>query len=177
MADYTGYDDDMGDDANGDYTGASDEEILGAVRGGRVMVARKPQLVAAPRPVYKLRAYLGLGTVVFANGGPTLATIIVEPQRGFRPERLIIARKDIGAAAPGLQAFVQAIFIGDMPQSPSQEQPAPTEMFAPDATVAGIDFNKCKTGQKIQLNLSISAAPAAGETVRLSCGFYGDMLR
>jgi hypothetical protein len=101
----------------------------------------------------------------------------VEPQRGFRPERLIIARQNVGAASPGLSCLVTGIFIGDMPQSPSIEQGAPTEMFAADATVSGIDFNKCSPGQKIQVNLSISAAPAAAETVRLSLGMYGDMLR
>lgn len=173
MPDYTGYDD-MGDD---DYTGA-DEEILGAVSGRRVVaVAKKPQLVGASRPPYKLRGYLGLGSFQFVNGGVTVASLIVEPQRGFRPERLVIARKDIGAAAPGLQCLVTGIFIGDMPQSPSIEQGAPTEMFAPDATVSGIDFNKCSPGQKIQVNLAITAAPAAAESVRLSLGMYGDMLR
>lgn len=171
--DYTGYDD-MGEE---DYTGASDEEILGAVRQGKVLVARKQQLVGGNRQPYKLRGYLGLGSALFVNGGVTVATLIVEPQRGFRPERLIIARKDVGAASPGLACLVTGIFIGDMPQSPSIEQGAPTEMFSADATVSGIDFNKCSPGQKIQVNLSISAAPAAAETVRLSLGMYGDMLR
>jgi hypothetical protein len=168
MPDYTGYDD-MGDD---DYT-AGDEEILGAV----ARRAAKPQLRGAVRAPYKLRGYLGLGTVLFINGGATTASLIVEPQRGFRPERLIIARFNVGTASPALSCLVTGIFIGDMPQSPSIEQGAPTEMFSADATVSGIDFNKCSPGQKIQLNFSISAAPAASETVRLACGMYGDMLR
>lgn len=173
MPDYVGYDD-MGEE---DYTGA-DEEILGAVAQRRVVtVAKPPQLRAAPRAPYKLRGYLGLGSVLFVNGGATTGTLIVEPQRGFRPERLVIARVNVGAASPGLACLVTGIFIGDMPQSPSIEQGAPTEMFSPDATVSGIDFNKCSPGQKIQVNLSISAAPAAAETVRLSLGMYGDMLR
>jgi hypothetical protein len=170
MPDYTGYDD-MGED----YTG-EDDEVLGAVARRRA-VAVKPALTGASRPPMKLRGYLGLGSFLFVNGGVTIASLIVEPQRGFRPERLIIARKDVGAASPGLACLVTGIFIGDMPQSPSIEQGAPTEMFAADATVSGIDFNKCLPGQKIQVNLSISAAPAAAETVRLSLGMYGDMLR
>jgi hypothetical protein len=171
MSDYVGYDD-MGEE---DYTGA-DEEILGAVAKRRV-VAVPQKLVGQTRAPYKLRGYLGLGSALFVNGGATTATLIVEPQRGFRPERLVIARVNVGAASPGLACLVMGIFIGDMPQSPSIEQGAPTEMFSPDATVSGIDFNKCSPGQKIQVNLSISAAPAAAETVRLSLGMYGDMLR
>jgi hypothetical protein len=50
-------------------------------------------------------------------------------------------------------------------------------MFRADATVSGIDFDKAIPGQKISLQLSVSAAPAVGESVTLSCGFYGDMLR
>lgn len=174
MPDYTGYDysgDDLGDDMG-------DEEILGAVRGGRVVVARKQALQGAARAPYRLRGYLGFGnSVLFINGGATTATVIVEPQRGFRPERLIISRFNVGTASPALSCLVTGIFIGDMPQSPSIELGAPTEMFSQDATVSGIDFNKCSPGQKIQVNLSISAAPAASETVRLALGMYGDMLR
>jgi hypothetical protein len=173
MPDYVGYDD-MGTD----YTGLDDmgeEEILGAVR--RVQVAKRPALSGATRPPTKLRGYLGLGSITFQPAGVTIGSLIVEPQRGFRPERLIIARLNVGVASPGLATLVTGIFIGDMPQSPSIEQGAPTEMFSADATVSGIDFNKCSPGQKIQINLSISAAPAAGEAVRLSLGMYGDMLR
>lgn len=173
MSDYTGYDDMNGEE---DYTG-DDEEILGAVSRSRVLVAKRPQLKGATRPPYKLRGYLGIGSVLFINGGATAASLIVEPQRGFRPERLIIARFNVGAASPALSCTVTGIFIGDMPQSPSIEQGAPTEMFSADATVSGIDFNKCSPGQKIQVNLAISAAPAAAETVRLALGMYGDMLR
>lgn len=173
--DYVGYDNELVGDDIGD-----EEEILGAVqrvlRGGGVR-ASKPMLRAAPRPTNKLRGYIGLGTFTFVNAGVTVATIIVEPQRGFRMERLVIARFNVGAASPGLACFVNNIFIGDLPQSPSQEQPCPTELFAPDATYSGIDFDVCTPGKKIQINLSISAAPAVAETVRLSLGAYGDMLR
>lgn len=174
MTEYIGYDDALhGDD---DYVG--EDEILGAVarRGGR-QPARKPQLQAASAPPKKLRGYLGLGNATFINGGPTQLTLTVEPQRSFRPERLIIDRTNVGAASPTLFANVVNIFVGDQPQSPSVEQPAPIAMFRADATVSGIDFDKAIPGQKIALQLSISAAPAVGETVTLSCGFYGDMLR
>jgi hypothetical protein len=72
---------------------------------------------------------------------------------------------------------VNNIFIGDQPQSPSVEQPAPTEMFARDTTEAGIDFDKCIPGQKITIQFSVSAAPTGTEVIVLSMGFYGDMLR
>jgi len=105
------------------------------------------------------------------------ADLIVEPQRAFRPERLIISRRDGSSATAGTGARVNGIFIGDQPQSPSIEQPAPTEMFQPDATVSGIDFDVCVPGQKIQLQLSVTALPTGTEFIRLSCGMYGDMMR
>lgn len=173
MAEYVGYDDALhGED---DFTGADDEEILGAVR--RAMTARKPQLRAAAAPPKKLRGYLGMGNATFINGGPTQLSLIVEPQRAFRPERLIIDRTNVGVLSPNLVANVVNIFVGDQPQSPSVEQPAPIAMFRADATVSGIDFDKAIPGQKIAIQLSLNAAPAVGETVTLSCGFYGDMLR
>lgn len=171
--DYVGYDDLSGDEFVGE-----DAEILGAVaQRGRALAARPPQLRGTMQPPKKLRGYLGLGRVTFAAAAATTQTLIVEPQRGFRPERLIIARLDSSAAAAALAATVDSIFIGDQPQSPSVEQGAPVEMFRPDATVSGVDFDKAVPGQKIQVRLSISAAPAGADTVILSCGMYGDMLR
>src|SRR5882672_6935873 len=133
--------DNLGDDYVGDdYVG--DDDMLGAVAPrGRALQVRKPQLQGSSRPPVKLRGYLGIGTVTFDSTTQTVQSLIVEPQRAFRPERLIIARRDSGAAA--ISSFVKGIFIGDMPQSPSVAQPAPTEMFSADATVSGIDFNKC----------------------------------
>lgn len=176
MADYVGYDVVSGEDE--DFVGADDAEILGAVRRstGRKR-ALPPQLAAAPRAPSMLRGFLGLGRVTFVNGGATTASLIVEPQRGFRPERLVISRFNVGAASPALACTVTGIFIGDLPQTPSIEQGAPTEMFSNDATVSNVDFDIATPGMKIQLNLAISAAPAAAETVTLSCGMYGSMMR
>lgn len=181
---YVGYDDALNgdDDLEGDeYVG--DDEILGAARrrpargGGRAMQARKPQLEAAERPPRKLRGYLGMGDATFTSASGTLLSMTVEPQRSFRPERLIIDRVDGSAATAGIAARVNSIFIGDQPQSPSVEQAAPIAMFAANATVSGVDFDKCIPGQKIVLQVSVTAAPTGTELVRLSAGFYGDMLR
>ena len=182
MADYVGYDDALhGDDGldGEDFVGADDAEILGAVRRarGRAMQARKPQLMASSAPPKKLRGYLGMGTAVFTSASGTLLSVTVEPQRSFRPERLIIERTDGSGVTTALAARVNAIFIGDQPQSPSVEQPAPIALFRADATVSGIDFDKCIPGQKITIQLSLSAAPTGTEVVTLSSGFYGDMLR
>ena len=175
MPDYVGYDDALrGDD---EYMGADDEEILGAVRRARAQSARKPQLVAAAAPPKKLRGYLGLGTATFTSATATALALTVEPQRSFRPERLIIERYDGSSATAGTQTSVSSIFIGDQPQSPSVESAAPTAMFKPEATVSGVDFDKCVPGQKIIVNLAVSAAPTGTEFVALSAGFYGDMLR
>ena len=89
----------------------------------------------------------------------------------------MIDRADGSAVTTPLSCRVNNIFIGDLPQSPSVEQPAPISMFRADATFSGIDFNKATPGQKIRVELSISAAPAGTEIVRLEAGFYGDMMR
>lgn len=184
---YVGYDDALrgGDDDVGgdDYVGADDAEILGAIRAvrnrgqGQTRRAMKPQLRGEPGPVKKLRGYLGMGTAVFTSVSGTLLTAQVEPQRTFRPERLIIDRTDGSAATAGISASVAAIFIGDQPQSPSVEQAAPIAMFRADATVSGIDFDKCIPGQKIVIQYTVSAAPTGTELITLASGFYGDMLR
>jgi len=177
-----------------DFIGqASDEEILGAIRRGAVAVvpaaraaglARPAQAVQGPMlaagrqtPPQRLRGFLGLGTVTFNSASGTLLALTVEPQREWRAERLIISRRDGSTATAGIAARLNNVFIGDQPQSPSIEQPAPTEMFAADATVSGIDFDTCLPGQKIRLELSVSAAPTGTELITLSCGMYGDMLR
>lgn len=177
MTDYVGYDED--DAVGDDFVGADDAEILGAVRRARASQqrAQKPQLRAPERPPTKLRGYLGMGTATFNSTSGTLLSVTVEPQRGFRPERLIIDRTDGSTATAAIAARVNAIFIGDQPQSPSIEQPAPIALFRADATVSGVDFDKCIPGQKITIQYSVSAAPTGTEVVTLSSGFYGDMLR
>jgi hypothetical protein len=172
-----GYDDGLGEDYVGeDYVG--DDEVMGAVaRGRRLAKARGPQLKGASRAPIKLRGYIGLGFVTFTSVSGTVLVMTVEPQRSFRPERLVIDRADGSSVTTPLSARVNNIFIGDQPQSPSVEQPAPISMFRADATFSGIDFNKCIPGQKIRVELSISAAPAGTEVVRLEAGFYGDMMR
>lgn len=182
MSEYVGYDDALhGEDGldGDDFVGADDAEILGAVRRarGRAQRAQKPQLRAAEAPPKKLRGYLGMGAAVFTNAAGTLLATTVEPQRTFRPERLIIERTNSSAAVAGISARVNAIFIGDQPQSPSVEQPATIAGFRADATVSGIDFDKCIPGQKITIQFSVSSLVPVGETVLVEAMFYGDMLR
>ena len=166
MADYMG-NDDMGDDEMGD------DEILGAV----ARRARKAQLVGRNRAPVKVRGFLGLGEARFIAGGPTSITLEVEPQRAFRGERLVIARRESGGVTVASSTRVQSIFIGDKPQSPSIQQPAPTEMFSPDATESGVDFDKAVPGVKILVTLTLTGVALAGaEFVSLNCGMYGDML-
>jgi hypothetical protein len=182
MPDYTGTDD-IGEDFVGeDFVGA-EEEMLGAVarrpQRRRQLMVGKPQLrMQQPaQQVRKIRGYIGVGEVTFNSTNGNTASLVIEPQRGFRPERLVISRRDGSTATAGTSARVNGIFIGDQPQSPSIEQPAPTEMFAQDATFSGIDFDPALPGQKIQINLSASVTPTGTEFVKLTLGFYGDMLR
>lgn len=177
---YSGQDD-VGEDFVGEDFVGGDEEMLGAVgrgrRRGALQVARKPVLRMQGRDPRKLRGYIGVGEVTFNSTNGATATLIIEPQRSFRPERLVISRRDGSTVTASISARVNAIYVGDQPQSPSVEQPAPTEMFAPDATFSGIDFDECTPGMKIQINLSASSAPTGTEFTKLTLGFYGDMLR
>lgn len=187
MGEYIGYDSDEDDGLMGEeyMAGVDDDEILGAVRSRRArapqqqraLPARPPGIATQQKPPARLRGYLGLGSVTFAAAAATAQSLSVEPQRAFRPERLVIVRKDSSAAAAALLTTVTSVFVGDQPQSPSVAQGAPTEMFAPDVTVSGVDFNVAKPGVQIQLNLAISAAPAGADTVILACGMYGVMVR
>lgn len=178
--DYTGYDDDgLGDD----------DEVLGAVarrtamvramrggQGGARRAAPPPVRANAPRMALE-RTYMGLNRLTFTNLTATSQNTIVEPQRMFRAERLVISRRSLDDPANlGIQAVVR-VSIADKNQSPTLEVDAPTEMFAPDATQSHIDFSPCKEGQKVQITISLSAAPLAGDDLFFTCGFYGAIIR
>lgn len=168
-----------------EYVG-EDDEILGAVRRSRpgraMQMFRAPQ--RASRPVLraeeeapaKLRTWIGLGRVVFTAGSGTTLSITVEPQRSFRIERLVIARRDAGTVG-GLSTTLDTLMVGELNQSPSVERGAPTEMFSPDAASAAIDCDVAKPGQKITATFTISSAPAGSDTVTLVVGAYGSMIR
>lgn len=175
--DYSG-DDYSGDDGQGDNAGQDDDvgqAIMRAVRAQRgTRKAGKPRLKAPDAKPDRTRGYVGLEPLAIWTGADTAEKIIeVEPQRDFRPERVILTEKrTAGAAVSQVRA---SISVGVDPQSPSNNF-AVIEGFSSVATFSGVDFKIVKTGQKFTIRLSISVAPGAGESVTVGGMAFGDML-
>jgi hypothetical protein len=122
-----------------------------------------------------LRAPLGMGAVTFVVGGPTTIKQVVEPQEAFRGERLVL---DVSALPDGNLVAVESIFVGSLPQTPSQEFNMPLSMFRPDATDAQMDWQICPAGTKIQVTVTLlGPALADADTVTVSMGIYGVWIR
>lgn len=124
-----------------------------------------------------LLSYMGLGSHVFEAAAATTILFDVEPQSAFRGRRLIIAQAKTSGAAGILVTVSTALTVSGMPQTPNPSQPAPAEMFAPDATYSMLDLQIATSGTSINLGLSITAAPGSGETVAVSAGLYGEWIR
>lgn len=116
---------------------------------------------------------LGLGSITFVNGGATTAQLSARPQVPFRPRRIVIGDRRIGAAAPGLSTFVTSINIGTRNQLAAVGN-LPTDLFALAVTDGVLEIDPCAVGQDIVFQFAISAAPAVGETVTLSVGMFGE---
>lgn len=124
-----------------------------------------------------LLSYMGLGSHVFLPAAATTVAFDVEPQSAFRGRRLVIAQAKTTGAAGILVTVTTALTVSGMPQTPNPSQPAPAEMFSPDATYSMLDLQIATSGTSITLGLSISAAPATGESVAVSAGLYGEWIR
>lgn len=118
---------------------------------------------------------LGLGSITFVNGGATTAQLSARPQVPFRPRRIVIGDRRIGAAAPGLSTFVTSINIGTRNQLAAVGN-LPTDLFALAVTDGVLEIDPCAVGQDIVFQFAISAAPAVGESVTLSVGMFGEAI-
>lgn len=165
-----------------DYT--SGDDVLGAVAANvrrAVGAGRRPYsappLPAAPStgPVSKLRSHVGFGSVSWAIADGTGKNTIMEPQESFRVERLIIDTNLTGVTNAIIVQLATAS-VGTQPQSPSVEFAAPAAMFARDSTYANVDWQVAYRGTKVQLSLSVTAAPAGAAAVA-SIGAFGEWVR
>ncbi len=142
-----------------------------------------PQLPGEPlNKASNIRAFMGLGLI--ATGGPAIwentdgadKVLQAEPQESFEGKRLIISQSRSSGAAASL-VTVRSLFIGSQPQSPVVDIGTPIEMFAPEATEAGLDLQIAYRANKVTLTLSLTAAPGSGESVTVSAGLYGNWIR
>lgn len=115
---------------------------------------------------------LGLTSVTFVNAGTTSQQMTAAVQKVFKGNRLVLQRNNVGAASPGLTVLVQNLFVGQTNQFVSA-QPVPVEIF--QATAFGVEMalDTVTPAINLLLNITISAAPAAAETVTISGGVFG----
>lgn len=134
-----------------------------------------PAMPAQPNPS-ELRAPMGLPVATWAPGDGTDKQLIITLQESFRGERLVFTEADAGGTFAGIVLLRQAT-VGVMPQTPSIANPMPISMFSPQVTYSNMDFQVAYRGTQITFLLGVTAAPAAGITVTVSGGLYGQWIR
>lgn len=115
---------------------------------------------------------LGLTSITFVNGGVTNQQMTSAVQKVFKGSRLVLVRNNVGAASPGLTVLVQSLFVGQTNQFVSA-QPVPVEVFAATAFGVEMALDTVTPAINMLLNVSISAAPAAMESVTVSGAVLG----
>lgn len=120
-----------------------------------------------------MRQFFGLPAFVFVNGGATTISNFDIVLRSFQMDRVILSRFNVGAASPNLAVTV-TLFKVAAEDALVGGFGLPLDMFARDTTGAMFQGYTAKAGLPIRMALTISAAPAAGETVTVTFGSYGD---
>jgi hypothetical protein len=149
-----------------------DPDVLGALAKAR---GRRMVLPGVQNPGER-RQPLGLGSVTFVNAGATTQTLTVNPQAPYRGKRLVLTRFNVGAASPNLSVTLTDFRIANVPQTLSSTA-IPVSAFAADAVDTYIDLDSSAPGVEYFVEFTISAAPAASETVRIDAALFGAALR
>jgi hypothetical protein len=139
----------------------------------RTKLASPPAASTAPAGagnVYLKRVPLGLGSFRFTAATATTNRFIVEPQRDFQPERIIIETTKGGGATANVR--VTSIKVGDSEQMPAGLG-MPSPAFRADAVDAYLDLTLCKGGIELMVECALSAALAGVETIDVDVGIYG----
>jgi hypothetical protein len=154
------------------------DDELGARRGRRpkrapAQVARALS-TAAPGVQSGGARYdaLGLTSITFVNGGVTAQQMTSAVQKVFKGSRMVLVRSNVGAASPGLTVLITSLFVGQTNQFVSA-QPVPVEVFAPTAFGVEMALDTVTPAINLLLNVTISAAPAAMESVTISGAVLG----
>jgi len=160
-------------------------EEIGAVmtKRGPVSIVRAPALQRPPivpaipsvrSGMSSTRTALPLGLVAFVPGGAAALQLQQNAQGFMRSRKLVLTRHNVGVLSPGLDVLVtnirfgaQSVLIGVAGM--------PVEQFDPQAIdneiVAGIPVSP---GLLVTIDLTISAIPAALESVSVSGALMGD---
>jgi hypothetical protein len=82
----------------------------------------------------------------------------------------------VGAASPNLSVLLTDFRISNVPQTLSATA-IPVAAFRVDAVDTYIDLDSSAPGVEYFVEFTISAAPAAAETVRIDAAVFGASLR
>lgn len=175
--------------------GLEDAELGARVRAQRQVnrgrgVAQRAQQSMQAMPVRALvapisgvparglrKSYLPMGAIAFVVAGATTLPITVQPQKPFRPMRVVFdfTRSNAGGSANGLLT-VTDISVGQNRQ-PAAAGAAPLGAFGPTAVDVDVDFDPANTSINVRADTAISAAPTvAGDRVDVAGVLFGFMI-
>lgn len=165
-------------DGYGDEEMMGLEDILGDpdVLGALARSSKRRMIVPGVQRPGERRQPLGLGSVTFVNAGVTVQSLTVNPQAPYRGKRLVLDRFNVGAASPNLSVLLTDFRISNVPQTLSATA-IPVAAFRVDAVDTYIDLDSSAPGVEYFVEFTISAAPAAAETVRIDAAVFGASLR
>jgi len=117
---------------------------------------------------------LGLGSVTFSATSGTLLTLTTQPQKLFKPKRLIIDVARNGTTSTGA-VTVTRIDIGadNMLVTSGGVSPIPAAFFQNTGVDLNIQFSEATPGITCAVQVQISAAPSSTDTVVVSAGYLG----
>jgi hypothetical protein len=148
-----------------------------AGRAGGVQAMPVGQLMApiSGVPSRGLRkSWTPMGSVIFAAASGTALPLTVQPQKPFRPTRMVFDTARTGATATGLVTLTD-LSIGQNRQ-PAAPGAAPLGAFAPNSFDVDVDLDPANTSINVRADLAISVAPGAADTVAVSGLLIGYMI-
>lgn len=122
-----------------------------------------------PTPGRRVRQ-LGLSAVVFTNVSGTLLTMSTVCQKPFSPRRLFLDVARNGATATGALSLSSAKIGADEQLISSG---VPVTMFGANVQDIDLQWDESAAGLTIALQVLISAAPGAGDTVTVVGALHG----
>ena len=137
----------------------------------RLPQPRPPLPAAESRPLARNRGTLGMPSLTWGATDAGVLTSQLTLQNSFRAERLVIGIAITGTPAGATRVVGQ--FVGSDLQSPAITSPVPVEMFAADATYAGLEWQIAFRGTQITVQMDRTAAPGTNNAVTATIGFYG----
>lgn len=178
-------------DVMGDVLGDDDVEldgdgmaVVGAGRRGAMLrLARRPawRRQIAPGVAMPGEGLEPLPLVPDAGGGVFTAALgsitwTAQPQRPFRPERLLASVARAGASAAGIIVVSQAILIGAQ-LAQVDAGPINLEVFSPGAFGVRLNLPPTTPGMRIVIPTSLTGALVAPDTIAVTLTLLGRVVR